>query len=121
MYPWITVLPTASLQHLSCTMALVVHCVFDAIGLRLEQGMPWGCGTSEPKPRPTVATEVFCGFSNASMGCVQGLGSYLSPMGRLYLLSLSAPSFAKLGDGYCPIVWLKLVTGTQSGLDGTKM
>lgn len=69
-------------------MALVVHCVFDANGLHLEQGMPWGCGTAEPKPRPTVATEVFCGFSSASMGCVQGLGSYLSPMGRLYLLSL---------------------------------
>lgn len=40
-------------------MALVEHCGFDVTGLHVEQGMLWGCGTTEPKPRPTVATEVF--------------------------------------------------------------
>lgn len=66
-------------------MALVEHCGFDVTGLHVEQGMLWGCGTAEPKPRPTVATEVFflpCGFSSASMGRAQGLGSYLSPVGQ---------------------------------------
>lgn len=119
MYPWITILSTASLQHLSCTMALVEHCGFDVTGLHVEQGMLWGCGTTEPKPRPTVATEVFF-FAMWILQCLYGscsrVGLIFEPSGSMISSLSPHPVFQSLE--MAQHLWLKLVIGSQSGLDG---
>lgn len=81
-------------------MALVEHCGFDVTGLHVEQGMLWGCGTTEPKPRPTVATEVVF-FAMWILQCLYGscsrVGLVFEPIGSM-MSSLSPHRFPKLGD-----------------------